>query len=402
MTTDDSNPHVIIAALWLLVFAASSQVMIISPILPLIGMELGVSPAVLGTLVTAYSIALAVSAVTIGPISDKVGRRRVLLIGTAAMTASLALHAVATSYVSLLVVRGLAGASGGVLSGAAVSYVGDYFPYDRRGWANGWVMSGIAFGQIAGIPLGTILADLYGYRTPFLVFAIAMGAAFALIWFQVPQPNVQRDEGRLSVIRALRTYADMMRTKEPAAAAAAYFLMFLGFGFFVVYFPTWLTDAVGASGAEIATMFFIGGVASVFTGPQAGSWSDKIGRKPLIIGSCVGLSILMVLTTFVITSMWIATVLFFVTMIINTMRISPLQSLLTAIVPDERRGMLLGMAVGIGQIGIGLAGALAGPIYASAGYLSNTVLAAAGMLAMGAVVWLLLPEPSLVEGDPSG
>lgn len=376
--------------------------MIISPILPLIGMELGVSPAVLGTLVTAYSIALAVSAVTIGPISDKVGRRRVLLIGTAAMTASLALHAVATSYVSLLVVRGLAGASGGVLSGAAVSYVGDYFPYDRRGWANGWVMSGIAFGQIAGIPLGTILADLYGYRTPFLVFAIAMGAAFALIWFQVPQPNVQRDEGRLSVIRALRTYADMMRTKEPAAAAAAYFLMFLGFGFFVVYFPTWLTDAVGASGAEIATMFFIGGVASVFTGPQAGSWSDKIGRKPLIIGSCVGLAILMVLTTFVITSMWIATVLFFVTMIINTMRISPLQSLLTAIVPDERRGMLLGMAVGIGQIGIGLAGALAGPIYASAGYLSNTVLAAAGMLAMGAVVWLLLPEPSLVEGDPSG
>src|SRR5690606_26923473 len=67
------------------------------------------------------------------------------------------------------------------------------FPYHRRGWANGWVMSGIAVGQIIGIPLGTLLAQWFNFRWPFLVFAVTMGGAFVLIWRAVPQPPVQLD-----------------------------------------------------------------------------------------------------------------------------------------------------------------------------------------------------------------
>jgi predicted MFS family arabinose efflux permease len=86
-----------------------------------------------------------------------------------------------------------------MLSGAAVAFVGDYFPYERRGWANGWVMSGIAFGQILGIPLGTILADALGFRWAFLMFAITMGLAAIFIWLVVPQPEVRRDTSQLSI-----------------------------------------------------------------------------------------------------------------------------------------------------------------------------------------------------------
>ncbi len=86
-----------------------------------------------------------------------------LLAGSGLMTAALILHAVVDSYAMMLVARTLAGVAGGVLSGAAVSYFGDYFPYERRGWANGWVMSGIAVGQIVGVPLGALLAERFGF-----------------------------------------------------------------------------------------------------------------------------------------------------------------------------------------------------------------------------------------------
>jgi len=148
-----SSPGLIVFALWLLVFAASSQIMIISPILPRIGEELGIAESVLGTLVSAYSLMVGVFAIISGPISDKIGRRRILLLGTGIMTVALLLHHFVVGYYSFLAVRVFAGMAGGVLSGAAVAYIGDFFPYDRRGWATGWVMSGMAAGQIAGIPL---------------------------------------------------------------------------------------------------------------------------------------------------------------------------------------------------------------------------------------------------------
>ena len=163
MVKKEPNTYLVLLALWLLVFSASSQVIIVAPILPDISAALNVAEARLGDLVTSYAVMLAIFAVIIGPISDKVGRRRVLLIGSATMAASLYLHGVATSYFALLVVRALAGVAGGMLSGAAVAYVGDYFPYNRRGWANGWVMSGIAAGQILGVSIGKIVAAALGF-----------------------------------------------------------------------------------------------------------------------------------------------------------------------------------------------------------------------------------------------
>ena len=228
MNPPKTSPGIIVFALWLLVFSASSQIMIITPILPQIGEELGIGESRLGTLVSAYSIMVGLFAIVAGPVSDKIGRRQILLLGTAIMTGALLLHHFVVGYYSFLAVRVAAGAGGGILSGSAVSYIGDFFPYNRRGWATGWVMSGMAFGQIAGIPLGIVLAGAYGFQVPFYLFAVAMGATFVLIWFRVPQPDVQRDEGPLTVASAVRNYRAMLAKSEIAAAAVAYFTMFIG------------------------------------------------------------------------------------------------------------------------------------------------------------------------------
>ncbi|NIP57662.1 MAG: MFS transporter [Gemmatimonadetes bacterium] len=391
------SPRLIVFALWLLVFSASSQIMIISPILPQIGRELGIGDAVLGTLVSAYSMMVGIFAVISGPISDRIGRRRILLLGTGTMTVALLFHGLVAGYLSFLAVRVFAGTGGGMLSGAAVSYVGDYFPYDRRGWATGWIMSGAAFGQIAGIPLGVVLAGDMGFRTPFYLFALTMALTFLLILFRVPQPDVKRTVGPLTVRRATGDYLEMLRRPAISAAAVAFFLMFLGVSFYVVYLPTWLERSLGASSNEIATLFLVGGVANVITGPQAGRLSDRIGRKGIILLSCLGLSIVMAVTTLVVAEFWVAYPLFFVTMVLVAMRVSPFSALLTALVQDERRGALMSLTVALGQVGFAVGGALAGPLYAELGYWSNTAIGAVSVLGMGLMVWYLVPEPRPVR-----
>lgn len=389
------NPYYIIFSLWLLVFAASSQVMIISPILPKIGAELNTSESLLGNLVTVYASMIGVFAIIMGPLSDKIGRRKILLIGSSGMTIALLLHSMANSFSSLLVLRAFAGMAGGVLSGSAVSYVGDYFPYEKRGWANGWIMSGIAMGQILGIPLGTFLAEVHGFKFPFILFGCIMGLTTILIFFKLPQPNVELQLNKITLKTTFKKYLDLLKQKDIKAVALSYLLMFLSLSIFLIYLPTWLTKEFNVSLKEIGWLFLAGGIVNAITGPNAGKLSDRIGRKNMIIFSCLGLATLMALTTFLITSFWIAFIFFPIAMLLIAMRISPFQALSSELVKSNNRGSLMSLLVAIGNVGAGLAGSLAGPLFDRLGYISNTIFGSFTIILTAYIVWKFVPEPKI-------
>ncbi len=393
-----ANSYLILAALWLMMFSASSQLIIMVPILPEIGETLGVNAFWRGMLLTSYALSLGVSALLTGPASDRIGRQKILLYGTGLMAVTLALHTVAANYVLLLGMRLLAGVAGGMLSGGSVAYVGDYFPYDKRGWANGWVMSGTAFGQVAGIPIGKVLATSFGYRWPFLMFAVTMGGAAVLIWRYVPRANAHLDDEPLTPRRVVRKYRRVMAGSAVMGAVGAYFLMFGGLGLFTAFLPTWLETDIGISGYEVALLFAIGGTANVLASPLAGTISDRMGRKPLVVGACLALSLCIFIAPFVITGFTEAAVLFFLAMVTVGVRISPLQSLLTALVPARRRGLLMGLAISIGQAGFGIGSFVASATYAPYGFTSNAIAGGVATVAMAALVHWGLPEPHSQAG----
>jgi predicted MFS family arabinose efflux permease len=346
-----------------------------------------------GALVSSYALMVGIFALVIGPISDRVGRRRVLLAGTSLMAAALALHFLATTFEVFLFVRILAGVAGGVLTGSAASYVGDYFPNERRGWAQGWIMSSTALGQIAGVPLGIYLAGAFDFRTPFLMFALTMLVAFLLVWWFVPQPQVDRATHKLTVAEALRKYWQLLHRPEVVAGASAYTLMFLGYAFYIVFLPKWLAGEFQASANQIASLFLVGGIANAVTAPVAGKLSDKIGRKGIIVWSSLAFGVVILLVTFVVREFWMAYPLFFVTMILIAARMSPFQALMSSLASGAERGTLLSLVVSIGQLGFSVGGTAAGFAYTRFGYRSNTVLGAASVVLMAFIVWRYLPEP---------
>jgi predicted MFS family arabinose efflux permease len=383
----------VILALWLMVLASSSQATIVAPILPRIGEALNIAEAWQGSLVTGYSVALSLFAIIIGPVSDRLGRRPVLLAGTSLMAVMLLLHGFANDFTSLLTVRIGAGVSGGILTGVAVAYVGDYFPYERRGWASGWVMSGFAFGQVVAVPIGTILAERYGFRAPFFLFAIVAVVSFFLIFAIIPQSPIKRLQERLSIKTALHDYWILLQEPKVRSAAGAYATMLFAVSTFVVFFPTWLEKEFQMSPSATATLFMVGGIANILVGPQAGRWSDKIGRKPIIIASCTTSAVLFTATPFIVTGTLSAYVVFFLVMILLALRLSPLQALLTTLVPEHQRGSLMSLVVAIGQLGGGLGGIAAGVAYAQFGYIGNAFLSALFIALTGLIVWQGLEEP---------
>lgn len=381
-----------LAALWLLVFSVTTQTMILAPILPRVAEQLRISEGRVALISTGYSVAVALVAVAAGPVSDRVGRRRMLLAGAAAMTAGLALHALALGFGSFLAVRVLTGAGGGVLTGATAAYVGDYFPPERRGWANGWVMSGMAAGQVLGIPVGTLLAARSGFRAPFLVFAATMGIAWLMIVRWVPHAEVELQRAPLGARYLLRHYRTLLAQREAAVAVLSSFGMFGGTALYILFLPTWLEDARGATPGQVALLFAIGGVATVLTGPPAGRLSDRTGRKRLVIGASVGLALGIAAMVPLARSMAGAYLLFGVTMALFAARASPFQAMMAELVPDRQRGSLMSLSMAVGQAGSGVGSALAGATYAYWGFGGNTIVAACAALAMAALVALYLPE----------
>lgn len=405
----ETGPYRIIAILWVLVFVSGCQTLIIAPILPQISDQIAVSESLLGTLITAYAVSVGVFALITGPISDRVGRRRILLVGNTIMAVALILHWFVWDFTSLFGVRGLAGIAGGILNGASIAYVGDYFPREQRGWANGWLFTGMAAGQIAGIPLGTLVAERFGFRFPFLVFGLLLAVALLLLWLYVPQPDVERSD-QLTLRSALAGYTTLLGRRDVVAAVVIFVIMFGGNSLYITYLPTWLKTTLGAGGGAIATMFFFGGLGSILAGPPAGTLSDRIGRTRIIIAASLGITIVILATTYLITSMWIAYGVFFIVMGLFTARATPFQTLLTEMVASDKRGSFLNLTLGMGQIGSGLGGALAGAAYASVGYGGTTLGAAVAMVIIGLLVWLFLPEtigqaedgsPSMASGRPA-
>jgi predicted MFS family arabinose efflux permease len=278
-----------------------------------------------------------------------------------------------------------------------VAYVGDYFPPERRGWAAGWVMSGLATGQIAGVPLGTLLAEDLGFRAPFLAFAAAMAVTLVLVWKFLPHPPAGRATEPLSLRRALRSYGELLGNSQVVASTLVFLLTFFGLAFYVTYFPTWLVGFHGATAQAVAILFFFSGLAYVVGGLQAGKLSDRAGRQAVILGACYALVVAMPITPYVPHRPWLVTAAFSISLGLFAARAAPLQALLTEIVPSQRRGSLMALVLAAGQLGFGTGGALSGWVYTRSGYAACAWVAAASILITVFLVRRFLPD---VRSEP--
>jgi len=171
---------------------------IVLPLLPTYAAAFHVSPAAIGFLVTSFSLLQLVAVPVWGAISDRFGRRPVLIVGLVGSTASYVLFAVAGSYWALLVSRIVAGAMGATI-GVAQAYIADITAPERRAHAMGILGAAFAMGFILGPALGGILST-HSYSSAGVVAAAlcAANALAALAWLpETPKRKATRRLGRV-------------------------------------------------------------------------------------------------------------------------------------------------------------------------------------------------------------
>jgi predicted MFS family arabinose efflux permease len=350
---------------------------LIAPLLNDIARDLNTTPGHAGIVVTSYSLAAAAFALIMGPLSDRAGRKKVLIAGLALFTIASFLTYHVSTFNTLLIVRMVTGLAAGTLSTCSLSFAGDHYPYAQRGRAMGVLSMAYAAALVAGVPAGTFAAARFGWQAVFAGLAALAAAVLVVALVRLPpDPEVAvrgPAAGRLS---------DHFRKADRLAGMIAAFLTSGGLVGFLTYVGAWLGTSHGVSMDRIGLVFMASGIAAVCASPLSGWLADHAGKRSVIIWSNLILSGLFLV---VANLDWgIGLVLGIAALsIAASARQAPLHALTSEIVGADLRGEYIAMRNAASQIGIATIAVASAYAFDSGGFPSVAMVAA--------VVTLLIP-----------
>src|ERR1700736_2249518 len=159
---------------------------ILIPLLPFFVKKFGAPDVAVGIVFASYSLAQLIAGPLWGNLSDRIGRKMVLIVSQIGATIAWALMAFAPSIPFVILSRVIEGFSGGNI-GVTQAYVGDLVEPKRRGQAFAYVGAAFSAGFVFGPATGGWLAERYGFGVPFLLAAALQLLTLFLTIFMLPE-----------------------------------------------------------------------------------------------------------------------------------------------------------------------------------------------------------------------
>ncbi|MFI5175647.1 MAG: MFS transporter [Terriglobia bacterium] len=395
---DKKSQWAVIVNLFLLLFLGLVDNQLISPLLPLIQKSFRVDVTVVGTLVVAYSVAAALSALISGALSDHYGRK-VFLIGSAMAFAafSLLIHWV-SSFPELILLRFLVGLCAGTISTCTIALASDIFPYEVRGRAIGTISSAYFAALILGVPIGSLAADRFEWRTIFPGIAVIALVVALSNWIYLPARKIPIKSGDTDATflrLRIKSFTTFLSRRELLAAVVMAFFVSGGIVGLITYIGVWLHSAFQVPVRLIGVIFLLSGVVSFIGAPLGGILADRWGKRRVSIVSNVMLALSMMLVPLLHWGVLLFVVFGFLSLS-AAFRQGPMTALITELVEERQRGSFIALRNIFSQLGIAISAFLGGVLYMRWGYSGVAALCTVFTLV---VVWLLvqyLEEPNSV------
>ncbi len=253
-----------LSVLFLLVFLDNLGFAIVLPYLFFYAENLGATTLTYGVLLAAYSLMSFIFTPIVARLSDRYGRRKILLYALAVATFAYFLFGVSNSLLVLFVSRMLSGTTAATVP-VAQAYVADLTTHNTRLKYLGLLgaAAGIAF--ILGPALGGIISAFLGYGVPsFLASALAF-ANLVSAYFLLPEPARFSDKNQKRPVLSFRALLKIIQKREMTLLLSIYFMFFVAFVFLQTTLSPWLQTVYGFGALQTGLIFFFIGGVSVFT-----------------------------------------------------------------------------------------------------------------------------------------
>ncbi|MCS7211002.1 MAG: MFS transporter [Chloroherpetonaceae bacterium] len=338
---------------------------IVLPLLPNYARELGASPLLIGIVAGSYSLMQFFSAPLWGTISDRIGRRPVILISVATSTVSYLIFSQSHTVWLLLLSRILAGI-GSANVGVTQAYIADITTFENRSKSLGILGAAFGLGFVLGPPIGGIVKSAYGIEAVGYIAALLTGLDLLLAYFLLPESLKEKKSGSMRL-----TFLQIDKMASAFQHPALSRLLIIGFCFVFAFVnmqisvPLLWREHYALTDKAIGYLFALVGIISVIVqGGLIGRLSRHFGERKVLTAGLATMCVGITLIPFVPEGWLFPAGLFVLTLLaIGNGLVTPVNtSLISLYAKPEEQGELLGVAQSIGSLGR-ILGPLSGSLF---------------------------------------
>jgi MFS transporter, AAHS family, vanillate permease len=345
---------------------------------PALSKSWSLDPVTLGFLLSSGLVGMAAGSLFLTPFSDKIGRRRMMLVALVLVSAGMILSVFAADVMQLMVFRVLAGLGiGGMIANLNV-YVSEYSSDKRRGSIFGLYTAGFAIGATLGGFIASPLIPQFGWRSVFVVGAAASVVMLAITWRFLPESLdyliSKRPQNALSQVNnilvqmsrpALAELPELPRNEQTQKGikslltgrmAAQTLLLWLGYGLMIAayYFAsTWTPKLIATSsgddslGVTMGLMVNFGGIIGCFIFSILAVF---LRSRHLLLGSLAASALIYVLFGMAFNQSSLAIIIGALLGVVTSANVAGFYATTPSLFPAALRGTGVGWMVGIGRL----------------------------------------------------
>jgi len=249
---------------FLVMFVVGTDTFLISPLLPTLQEAYRIPTEWSGWMVSTYALGYALFALIVGPISDGVDRRKMMISGLVAFGLSTFFCGLAPNFWTMILFRLLAGISASFVTPQVWASIPILVEQKNIIKVMGYTTAGLSISQMIGLPIGGFLAS-FSWRMPFYVISVSALALVFIIVVSLPSiPSVIKERKQ----SFWRVYQNLLRTPRSIKYFLAYFIFqtgnFAAFSFIGSWFTEGFSLSVAATGAAMLGLGLGNTIGSLF------------------------------------------------------------------------------------------------------------------------------------------
>jgi len=271
------------AVLFLTVFIDLLGFGIVLPLLPYYADSYGASPFAITLLSASYSLMQFLFTPIWGRLSDRYGRRPLIMISLAGSCLGFLIFGLASSIGVLFFGRIVAGIAGAIIP-TTQAYIADITPPSERAKGMGLIGAAFGLGFILGPAIGGILAP-YGYDKPILLASALAGTNLIFAYFRLPESLTEAARSRArSRPLDLKSLGEALSHPRITPLLVVYLVVIFAFSNMEATFGLLNMHRYGLSARQTGYLFsFIGILMSIMQGVLVGRLVRRLGERKLIV-----------------------------------------------------------------------------------------------------------------------